>query len=81
MPQEASEAEVYEVVKDLKSRVTEAEARLLQIEISEVIAQNNAYISDVEGFKRLYVEHGKDVAIAFLKVMRTQSGDPAEECR
>ena len=73
LPQEASEAEVYQVVKDLKDRLAEAESRLLQIEISDVIAQNNAYISDMEGFKKLYVEHGKDVAVAFLKVMRKQS--------
>ncbi len=78
LPQEASEAEVYQVVKDLKNRLAEVESRLLQIEIADVLAQNNAYISDMEGFKKLYVEHGKDVAIAFLKVMRKQSGDHVE---
>ena len=73
LPQETSETEVYQAVKDLKDRLTEAESRLLQIEIAEVLAQNNANISDIEGFKKLYVEYGKDVAIAFLKVMRKKT--------
>lgn len=78
LSQEASEAEVYQAVKDLKDRLTDAESRLLQIEIEEVVAQNKACISDMEGFKKLYVEHGRDVAIAFLKVMQGKTGETVD---
>ena len=78
LPHDASEAEVYQAVKGLKDRLAEAESRLLQIEIEEVVAQNKACISDMEGFKKLYVEHGKDVAIAFLKVMQGKTGETVD---
>ena len=78
LPQEAAEAEVYQAVKGLKARLAEAESRLLQIEIEQVVAQTNACISDMEGFKKLYVEYGKDVAIAFLKVMQGKTGETVE---
>lgn len=78
LSQEASEAEVYQAVKDLKDSLADAESRLLQIEIEQVVAQTNACISDMEGFKKLYVEYGKDVAIAFLKVMQGKTGETVE---
>ena len=78
LSQEASEAEVYQAIKDLKDSLSDAESRLLQIEIEQVVAQNKASISDMEGFKRLYIEYGKDVAIAFLKVMQGKTGETVD---
>ena len=69
LPEDASEAEVFQAVKDLKDKLIVAENKLLQIEADDFISQNRERISDAEGFKRLYITHGKEVAKAFLQAI------------
>ena len=67
--EDASEAEVFQAVKELKDKLIVAENKLLQIEADDFIFQNRERISDAEGFKRLYITHGKEVAKAFLQAI------------
>lgn len=79
LSQDASESEVYQAVKDLKDRLAAAESKLIQIEADEFVAQNKERICDEEGFKRLYIKYGKDIAQGFLKVF-TSSAQEETTC-
>ena len=65
----ASCEEVYQAVKNLTTRLERAETTLLHIEADKVVEQNKNRIANPEEFKKLYVKHGKDIAMSFLNVM------------
>lgn len=70
LPDNASESEVYQAVKELKDRLALTESKLIEIGVEKFMQENRERIADPEAFKRLCITHGKEVATAFLNVLK-----------
>ena len=63
-------------VKNLISRLQIAETTLLHIEADKAVEENKSRIANPEEFKKLYVKHGRDIAMSFLNAMCPPSATP-----
>ncbi len=67
----ASEDDILAAIDALKKSVDEANAKVLENEATALAEENKEKIANREDFVRLYVQNGRDTALAFLACVKT----------